>query len=885
MRINYLRLKNFKPIFVVMDKTEILLDYRPLHNKVINIFVGPMGSCKTFLLGHHQPFATLGTLDSRNMDDMILDGKTGEKEICYSTGHDEYLILHRYLPTKSGGHSVKSYIKKNGIELNENGNSTSFKQIIDIEFGLDQNYLKLFRIGSNVTNLPDMTSTERKSFISSMLSETEIYSFLYKRIGEENRSLTAQLTILVNRLHSISNQTEEELSKEYDTEMEITKEIKKKIDSCVKSQYHLEGTMTSMMEGQPIEQYRAIFSGKKEEMDRIQTRLKEIQEELDEAAKYPNIQDLSRAIGQLHGQIDIRNTQIHQLQMSLDEVEDELRKLQENAAVLASPDHIQTLRQTYNSLMATLNENNRRLKNFHYDGSMASITSLMGDIETVNQLIMEVSGFNLDAVKKIISNPKGALHFAQRTLDKLEADRSRVQQEMTNIKQVVLYKATHVMVRPFNCPTEDCPFYKYHPATEQKLASKKNGDEAFLEKRNKLRNIEAKMYLYEDYPNMARKISTLKHLWDNIIPRVQDVGVLREDSLLEVITNLMKRGWYDEDRLQRARELCGIREKNYELTEQIAAMRNTLTQYELSDADTIRSKMAELQERQCNLRKSIEENEDLNDEDKKTLERLEGAFLKINGIEASKQEKASLEMQSATLDRDISTMQDNLSKAADYASNIAEIKKQRSVYEVDYKVHVEASTKLARKIAEMKAAKAQYEETINRQMLVRDVLDAVSAKKGIPLIFVKLFLAECKDSLNDLISDVFEDSIEIQDFDIPEDSNEFNIPYTRNGVYIDDINKASQGERAIISLALSFALIRQRSFNYNIMLLDEVDGPLHKSVRDKFIAILFKQIHDINAEQVFLVSHNNTFDGFNVNVILTGDDIIDKNPLTSVMHV
>ena len=176
MRINYLRLKNFKPIFVVMDKTEIMLDYRLLHNKVINIFVGPMGSCKTFLLGHHQPFATLGTLDSRNMDDMILDGKTGEKEISYSHGHDEYLILHRYLPTKSGNHSVKSYIKKNGLELNENGNSTSFKQIIDAEFGLDQNYLKLFRIGSNVTNLPDMTSTERKSFISSMLSETEIYS-------------------------------------------------------------------------------------------------------------------------------------------------------------------------------------------------------------------------------------------------------------------------------------------------------------------------------------------------------------------------------------------------------------------------------------------------------------------------------------------------------------------------------------------------------------------------------------------------------------------------------------------------------------------------------------------------------------------------------------
>ena len=408
--------------------------------------------------------------------------------------------------------------------------------------------------------------------------------------------------------------------------MEITKEIKKKIDGCVKSQYHLEGTMTSMMDGQTIDQYQDGFTSKKEELNRIQARLAQLQDELDEAAKYPNIQDLSRAIGQLHGQIDIRNNQIHQFQMSLDKVEDELRKLQESAAVMASPDHIQTLRQTYNALMSTLNENNRRLKNFHYEGSMASITSLMGDIETVNQLIMEVSGFNIEAVKRIMMNPKGALHSAQRTLDKLEADRSRIQQEMTNIKQVVLYKSTHVMVRPFNCPTDDCPFYKYHPATEQKFASKKNGDEAFLEKRNKLRDIEAKMYLYEDYPNMARKIATLKHLWDNIIPRVRDVGVLREESLLEVITNLMKRGWYDEERLQHARELCGIREKNYEMTEQIAAMRNTLTQYELSDAETIRSRMAELQERQKSLRSSIEQNEDLNEEDKKTLDRLKVPF-------------------------------------------------------------------------------------------------------------------------------------------------------------------------------------------------------------------------------------------------------------------
>lgn len=119
----------------------------------------------------------------------------------------------------------------------------------------------------------------------------------------------------------------------------------------------------------------------------------------------------------------------------------------------------------------------------------------------------------------------------------------------------------------------------------------------------------------------------------------------------------------------------------------------------------------------------------------------------------------------------------------------------------------------------------------------------------------------------------------------PEDGTEFNIPYTKNGNLIKDIEKASQGEKAIISLALSFALIRQRTFRYNIMILDEVDGALYKNDRNKFIAILFKQIKAINAEQVFLISHNNTFDGYDVNIIMTTDEVVDDNPLISIMRI
>ena len=230
-------------------------------------------------------------------------------------------------------------------------------------------------------------------------------------------------------------------------------------------------------------------------------------------------------------------------------------------------------------------------------------------------------------------------------------------------------------------------------------------------------------------------------------------------------------------------------------------------------------------------------------------------------------------------------MKGNLEKAASQRSALAEVKQTMTEKKTEYGVHQRTLNQLYITYTDIRVTKEQYDDTLKRQALIHDVLDAVSSKKGIPLAYVRVFLADCKDIINDLIADVFDDEIEIVDFDIPEDSNEFKIPYTRNGAFIDDIVKSSQGERAIISLALSFALIRQRTFPYNIMLLDEVDGPLHRSARNKFITILFKQLRAINAEQVFLVSHNNTFDGFNVNVVMTTNELVDENPLTSIMKI
>ncbi|MNE88811.1 hypothetical protein D3C80_1861510 [compost metagenome] len=79
----------------------------------------------------------------------------------------------------------------------------------------------------------------------------------------------------------------------------------------------------------------------------------------------------------------------------------------------------------------------------------------------------------------------------------------------------------------------------------------------------------------------------------------------------------------------------------------------------------------------------------------------------------------------------------------------------------------------------------------------------------------------------------------------------------------------SQGERAFIGIAISFALVSHSIDMYNIMRVDEVDGTLDESYRPAFIPVLEEQMDSIQGEQAFIITHNNMFDNYPVDVIRT----------------
>jgi DNA repair exonuclease SbcCD ATPase subunit len=160
------------------------------------------------------------------------------------------------------------------------------------------------------------------------------------------------------------------------------------------------------------------------------------------------------------------------------------------------------------------------------------------------------------------------------------------------------------------------------------------------------------------------------------------------------------------------------------------------------------------------------------------------------------------------------------------------------------------------------------------------ILESVSTKKGIPVIYMKQYLGKIQKLSNDLLSIIYEDELRLSKFKVTQDT--FEVPYVKNGMKVVDVKYASQSEIALITMALSFALANRASGKYNILLLDEIDAGLDETNRNAFLKMLHKQMETLKCEQVFIISHNLSQ---MVNVPMDCIKLSDDIPTTKLQNV
>ena len=868
MKITYLKLKNFVNIKAGMKRTEVEVDFSKSKNKLI-LLCGPNGSGKTSLLSEMHPFANSGNMDVRGDANLIIEGKDGYKEIHIQDKEDEYIIKHFYMFSKKTK-SVKSFIMKNGKELNENGNVKSFKECVNEHLGIDHELLKLMRLGSNVTSLINMKSTNRKNFATKLFSDIEVYNGFYKKVSEEYRNIRAVLKSTADKINKFNVQDENEFDKQlvlteneiqmYEVDKEklqkdiITLENKVldiKIDDeeIVKQTYYrLDDELNSAHElvelardvNMSAEEYELQFEKNKQSLE---LKLLEYKSNIDKAISerdiyYNQRQDLEESLKRAASSERIKNLKetIAKYKKDISKLEKELEKrtCYDKTNLMILKDHCQKTLEYIKELNIYSDYDIKKLMTSIIDND-----DIMKRLETKN-----------------INNKS--------TYDILNA-------EILNIEKMNL--DFNIDIDDNSC-TKDCPYREFYLQT----VGKRNNLNKYIEERNK---INKEIVKYEELFNLYNSLIFIKNhilsyecncnlpieydyslCFTNYITGKQPINInilnlAIDDSEKFELLNKYKRdleSFENEYNIIKnsGLDIIEIENKILDINDIIDSRNKIIdenSEYKIKIENEIESLTVEAE----NIIKALRVKDSMND----MIERHTELLNRIKEIEKLKLEKEEY------LTR-ISNGKQELKSVTDFINNLTTKKNQLTFNKETY----------MNLVTEYNALKLLFEDA--------DIIkEALNSSKGIPLIFLQVYLKNCPIMMNNLLDTIYNGELQIEGFLI--DENEFRIPFVKSGIKVPDIVMASQGESSFISIVLSLSLIIQSMTKYDIIGLDELDGPLDTKNREEFIKVLYTFIEQVNCEQVFLISHNNMFDNEPIDLILTGDIDVDNFKFANVV--
>lgn len=877
MKILYLKLTNFAAIYVAMNgRKEVEIDFSKSTNRII-LFIGDNGSGKTSILRELHPFAYSGSMDVRSGTSLILDSVDGYKEIHIEDGDTVYAIKHFYKNTKRGV-IVKSFVMKNGEELNPNGNVTSFLETIKEELSLEPDYLKIMRLGSNVTNIIEMKSSERKNFTSDLLTDIEEYTRYFKKISDDVRIIKNSIKVVADKINKLNviDETElglsiDELNRLLDINMNTKTSLQKQMGT-------LEGIIsTTIPEGLDVfnvtkKSMLIEKDGYEKELYLTNKALSELPLIILTSSIDNHVNSLNKLMINENALLDstithhkLYNEQLNDLYNEKDSMIIELKKN-------VSGVEYHQMKKLLDDLIVEYDDKYKRIKNYTTTLSKENLLNLLGvsqEILKISQDIQEFDNISIKEAVRLIESNTDTTEYVRRELNKID---QKILQTENMLKVDSVKKNVLVLFKHPGCTFNNCPYIHLHDMifgesekteTVEKLESKRDAIERI---HGIVKNINYISLIIKANSGLISQ-SGLKYLsFSHILKNIKSgIPIFDERALTQSITE--------------SEEIEDVNQLKIKITELKTELSSVTATSDLTEH--IEKKIIEIDRRILELEKSIFL---LTNEMKTGKEKINRINSDIDTALLYKEydtNRKSIESKLSELIQKISNMNITLKNMSSHISQLSDIDSKLS--SVDNTI-----SKINKELFELRFKQKEFIElNKERRLLVEeyeekiDIRESVSSTKGIPLLYIQLYFKNNKNYVNELLS-MYSDNFSIDDFEIDEDS--FNIPYIKNNVRINDVVYASQGEKSFLSLALSFALITQSIDKYNILLLDEIDSTLDQKNRSIFLNILEKQIDTINAEQVFLITHNDMFDTYPVDVIVTSPNksTNDKNVIFSV---
>lgn len=886
MKIKSVELENFAAIYVGLRRSRLKLDFSTFPN-IITIIVGDMGSGKTTILSQLHPWATIGTLDERNSDQLIRPEYDGLKHIVFEDAGDIYDITHKYTWTKDH-HATKSFFKFNGEELNPNGNQSSFKELVTKFMGVDQSYLRITRIGPNVSNIIDMPWNQRKLYAADMLQSVDIYSEILAAVKQKMRSCDAELSVITKQMMNVTDKdidammaTSDRLTKDVECEEDRIVNISEQIQRLIATN----DTMLRKHQVMSLDQLKEIKDSKVDKRKKANDDIDEVKAKIARCDNSLNIRDIMKDIGKANANIDNDKRLRLSLERQSDEYTSKLNSLKIKKQNAASDSYIKSLAETYDSMIRTCNEYNEHLKDYEYSMTSTEITTVMSDIQLMDQLIFDVSCCGHDIVTDILGSHSDAVSYARNQIDKLQAKVSSIHKSINNMQYISGYDVSYDLPPVTKPECMECPYYKTHPNVVKMVDGSKM-DAKIRKKRAEIDEINVLIDKFSEYPSVSTKIRKASDVFNKLKGTVQKLDALVQNDIKYILSSGQNKIWYNYDKIVYALQLATEYEKRGALEAKLGDIKAELNKYKSLDIESIDKDIRESEAMILDTAQAIKELDADIDKNKAEIESLNNLIDDYNHLNDLDNQLSNLLTTEDDLVKCIKEIKEDIEIISDNEDTLRDLNKTFEDLKIRYADDKRTLDNLNINIEKLVEGRKQISVLQEQKYLYELIRDASSPQSGIPLIYVQMFLNDCINVTNELISMVLDDSIEILDLDLSKP--DLKIPYRKNDKIIDDVKSASQGERAIISLALSFAFMnkcinmRNGGSIYNILLLDEIDAPFYKDAREKCLGILSQQIKINNIEQVFFITHNNCYDGFPINMIATTDTGEDKKDIPTI---
>lgn len=857
MKILYLKLENFVNIFAGMKKKTIEIDFSKTKNNLV-VLTGPNGSGKTSILSELHPFANSGNMDVRNDACLIMDGRDGFKEIHIQDEDDVYVIKHNYL-YKNKTKAVKSFISKNGVELNANGNVKSFKETVLDHLGLDQDLLKLMRLGSNVTSLVDMKSTNRKSFATKLFSDIDIYGGFFKKVSSECRNTRALLKNIGEKIAKYNISDESEFEKQIQIVNDEILEYENRKDALIKDIATIEAKLSDINISDE-ESVRTRYKVLENEVSEAESLLSLIQNIHVSKAEYELMQEkekstMTNKATEIKASINMKIFERDTLYNKRQELDEKLKSAVSNVRLK----DLQTSIDKYNDEIKHLEESLKGREIYDREG----LLKFKEHVDKTNSMVSDLGHYAIHDIKKIASSILDNVNirqFIETNRSKLSKEYETIHAEIINIENISANLKDYII--PENACKSDCPYKEFY----YKIVGKVDNLEDLIEERNKINKIltaNEELYNLHDLICMIRDFAD-EFEYDGKLPmEISGIKVLEcmTENKAIINMNLLNLSIDDAESFERIVSLKKDIEsfdKEYKMIKEysidVIEVENQILDID-KKVNVINDEIQELETEQSVCESVIR------DIERESAEIIRALVLKesLVDIESELKDKKyrldeidKLKEKQISYYSDSSRLKAELNRTTDFLNSLVTRKEQLSFSLKDFR---NLST-------EHEAISLLFKEA-------DEIREALNSSTGIPLVYLKVYLKNCPAMMNNLLQNVSGGKLSIDDFKI--DDNEFRIPFRNDGLSVPDIIMSSQGERSFISIVLSLSLIIQSMTKYNIICLDELDGPLDTSNREEFIKVLYSFIKMVGCDQVFLITHNNMFDNEPVDIIQTGE--------------